>query len=96
MKRLTVDVTANHIKKGVCDSSRKCAIALALLDVDKNIKSVALNGREACIRFKDGTVGVYRTPARARSFIREFDDGKKVSPTSFIFELSRPEGDSVL
>ena len=85
--KFIVKVNATHIKKGVCQSPSSCAIALAILDVSKNITTVSVDDDYARLSFKDRIVRYYSTPTRAARFISKFDNRKKVKPTTFIFKF---------
>ncbi len=84
-KKMTVRVTKKDIKYGRQEDTQSCAIALALKD--KGFTKVNVNGDTVCVA-KKGKVGVYNVPARANTFIDNFDyDKKAVKPRTFKFDL---------
>lgn len=75
---MKVKILKTHISKGLPNDALSCPIALALEHayegVTVNEDTIELNGLE------------FKLPAKAKRFIRRFDDGKEVKP--FAFELT--------
>jgi hypothetical protein len=90
-----VEVTDKHINKGTCGNPKRCAVALAIADlegmdcVDVRLRapegSFRVSRAEAFFDYKWTPYEVALPPEVAR-FIADFDMGKLVRP--FVFELS--------
>lgn len=76
---MRIDVTQEHIDKGLTGSCSRCPVALALWDV----------GIPAVVHYD--TAETYRDeiilPVSARAFIAAFDDGEPVKPFHFDIEV---------
>jgi hypothetical protein len=76
---LTVNVTAEDIRNGVREASRRCPIARAI-NRTLNVE----DGVEVCefhIQTDDDTM--FSMPAEATRFVEDFDHGKPVEPFEF-------------
>lgn len=90
-KRLIkIDVTTKHIKTGQPENESWCPIALAIrekLSIDPSDDgAVEVDGYEIKVE-ADNAIGRMRTPARASTFVENFDDNQTVKPFSFILKL---------
>jgi hypothetical protein len=86
--RKLIKVSSEHIKKGTPVGGRLCPIALALkdagfTDVDVDDESIQAT--------KDGLFIYTGTPKRAATFVRKFDNEKKVAPFNFYLEYELEE-----
>jgi hypothetical protein len=77
-----VRVEEKHIKNGECSSPWKCAIALAINDIE-NVEESDVGNFTAGIRFKDGTRKEYILPEQAVDFIALFDGKQDARPFEF-------------
>jgi hypothetical protein len=93
-----IHVTQEDIHNGICNNPESCAIALALSNELNGCSYVQVDSSEEIIIsfegggeyevFKNG-YDVYINPdhkSELHDFIRDFDDGKKVKPMSFIID----------
>lgn len=82
---ITIDVTAEHIKKGKRKNCKLCPIALAArgvipedwIWVDQCALTVRVDGPDI------PSYPSYSLPEDAQEFIRRFDQGYEVEPISF-------------
>ena len=79
---LTVRVGQEHINWGAPRSGTRCPIALAI--VDQGVKRTKVVFVWQRIIFANGRF--YVASRNATRFIRRFDDGKPVLPTTFRFK----------
>lgn len=92
MRKVNIRITKAHIKTGEQTNPNKCAIANSILDNIKNVFYVNVIPGLATIKVKIGnSVAAYSShlPKEATSFIRKFDDGKKVSPFNLSLNFSK-------
>ena len=94
-----IHVTQEDIHNGICNNPESCAVALALSNELNDCSYVQVDSSEEIIisfdgggeylgGFKNG-YDVYINPdheSELHDFIRDFDDGKKVNPMSFIID----------
>jgi len=81
MSQIKVTVTQEDIDNGARNSHNSCAIALAILrefTPTIGVSVVRTNVIVNCVR--------YKTSIRARKFVKSFDKGKVVKPSTFIFK----------
>ncbi len=78
---MTVEVTADHIKKGKPRSCSKCPAAHAIRSaLGLKVPGVFVNAISGYISMKGGP---YKMPDNLVDFVRRFDAGEAVSPISF-------------
>jgi len=87
MKRVTINVTADHIRRGVCGDMGKCPIALAC--VDAGLEYPAVDADRIDYEVAPGLRGHSTPPVAICHFVENFDDGKHVDP--FAFEMAVEE-----
>jgi len=83
MKKLVIEVTANDIARGEPRKSTACAMALAMqrrLGADIIVTGLRVY-RELVF---DHSV-IFQMTKKAGDFVRKFDKGEPVEPTSFTF-----------
>ena len=84
-----VPVTQDHIDRGERKSPNQCPIALAFKDC--GFYGVAVNEGVLDFRLSNGEVAwtLWRTEGHDCAFVRDFDEGRKVSPFTYhiIFPL---------
>jgi len=80
MSQIKVTVTQEDIDNGVRKKQSSCAIAKAIwreftpTEVKVGLYGIAVNRT------------LYKTSTRARKFVKSFDKGKVVKPSTFIFK----------
>lgn len=85
MKQVRLNVTKAHIKNGQPVNPSKCPIANSIMENIKNAYFVSVLPDQVAIKIKNGNkVSAYKsiTPKLANTFIKRFDDGKRVGPFS--------------
>ena len=81
---MIVQVSKEHIKRGVPHSSRYCPVALAINLVDGFNEEVLVSPKD-----KDLGGGIkigakhYHAPRSVERFVKQFDKGKPVKPFNF-------------
>ncbi len=83
---MKVEVTQEHIDKGIMSDEESCPMALAIIDKTDNAVSVGLENIELS---DDGLWLLTKKYAHTQvsyQFIRNFDDGNEVKPHTFIFK----------
>tara|TARA_Y100000593_G_C4160214_1_gene261638 strand:+ start:162 stop:458 length:297 start_codon:yes stop_codon:yes gene_type:complete len=85
-----IHVTQEDIHNGECGNSKYCAVALALAHEIEDSNFVRVDSSEGIIiKLNNEVYDVYINPdheSELHDFIRDFDDGKKVKPMSFIID----------
>jgi len=92
MRRLNLSITRANIKWGEQANPSKCPIANSIKDSIKNVTYVCVLPNEATIKVKRGkNILSYKSkmPAEGNNFVRNFDDGFKVTPFKLTLELSK-------
>jgi len=81
---MLVQVTAEHVKRGIRGSYSGCPIALAVRDLGYEYVSA----RWSVCRVSKALPKIieYDMPREARVFVEHFDSGKPVQPIQFIME----------
>lgn len=91
-----IHVTQEDIHNGICKNQESCAVALALAHEIEDSNFVQVDSSQEIIirlnggdKYNDEVYDVYINPdheSKLHDFIRDFDDGKKVKPMSFIID----------
>ena len=81
---LTVEVTAEDIANGFRGYPADCALALAFARALPGYRDYSVGFEYANVTDDDGRV-VYHLSLDAERFVRAFDDGALVEPTTFVF-----------
>ena len=76
---MKIEVTQEHIDQGIINSLVNCPIALAIKSKGFNCR---LDQLYIYIDLKDKIIYI-QTPKFVANFIKDFDDGRPVSPFSF-------------
>lgn len=89
--RQLVEVTEDHIARGVQKSASRCPVALALMDLGYDLATVTEMDMTASPM--DGVWLHGETPTQAAEFIAQFDaDARAVGPMRFYCNLRKTEG----
>ena len=83
---LRIRVLQKHILKGIPESACSCPIAQAVREVSPRKKRVAVLLDEMQVGSK-----TYDLPRAVSNFIKRFDAGKSVKPTTFIERRQMPQ-----
>jgi len=78
---MTIKVTADHIKRGRRAQCFECPVALALDEATGQFWKV----KSASLYNVTSNLQIHNVPLSVTTFVRDFDDGRIVSP--FEFEL---------
>jgi len=92
MRNVNLRITKANIKTGEKTNPSKCAIANSILDNINNVYYVNVIPGLATVKLKKGNIiTAYSSPLpkTATTFIKKFDDGKKVSPFSLKLEFKK-------
>lgn len=81
-KTITINVTADDIKKGFKGSCCSCPIALAAGRVLKHTQ-IVVPGGHITVWQKQFIYKTYSLTKKAKKFILDFDSGKNVKPFKF-------------
>jgi hypothetical protein len=84
-KMLRIDVTQDHIERGVRDDGSACAVALAFMA--KGFTNVEVDHEHAWMGFGGSVRQEYMIPKEVGDFIRHFDEGEEVLPITFDAKL---------
>lgn len=92
-KTLTVTVTDEDIKDGMCESASECAIAQAIKRdygyAAGFLEEAIVGNSDVDLYTADGDAAVYDLPAKAQLFVEMFDKDKTlVKPLTFTMQLS--------
>jgi hypothetical protein len=96
--QVPVDVTQDHIGRGVPGVSQRCPLALAFLEVMGKLLGGELHVSvwyTAVIygRYPQRPYAMYSIPPEAYDFVVDFDAGGTVTPTTFVFTLLKEESE---
>ena len=83
MSTANIKITRANINNGEKANPAKCAIANAILDNMEHVYYVNVIPSRAMVKIKQGnTITAYCSslPQKATTFIKKFDDGKRVFP----------------
>lgn len=92
MRKTSVRITNSNIKNGEQANPGKCPIANSLKDNIKNLTFVSVLPNETTIKVKKGNrITAYKSTlnSKAKTFIKNFDDGEAVKPFSLTFNFKR-------
>ena len=92
MSTANIKITRANINNGEKANPAKCAIANAILDNMDHVYYVNVIPGLATVKIKKGnSITAYSSPLpqTATTFIKKFDDGKKVSPFSLKLEFKK-------
>jgi len=82
---MLVQVTKEHLERGIRADAAECAVALACRDLGY-VYVLVENYAIAVWKTLDGPRVMYRTPAEVCNCIYHYDRGEPVEPFSFILD----------
>jgi hypothetical protein len=88
---MLIQVTENDILQGRQCSSERCAVAMSLKRIIKDVETATVSENQIVLRYKDGSCRVIKTPDIAAVFIKKFDYSRKDEVKPFNFEV--PDAD---
>lgn len=83
--KINVKISQEDIENGQRGDSGNCAIALALSKRGYRNVEVDVDSIDLC--YQDKPYTTYALPYEMNSFIKDFDEGRIVTPTKFEFEV---------